>query len=93
MIYVFHINTDDNEKLIHQIIAVERFRVLGRSVITMHIQKLYVISMPQKTSILSCRTNEQIVFYTKSPMTYVFLNAKLAVLCFIFTHEVCFVFF
>jgi hypothetical protein len=65
---------------------------LGRSVITMHIQKSYFLSQHEKTSILFCRTNGQIVFYTMSPMTFVFLNAKLVVLCFIIRHELIFVF-
>ncbi len=63
----------------------------GRSVITTHIQKLYFLSQHKKTSILSCLTNEQIVFYTTSLMTFVFLNAKLVVLCFIIRHEFIFV--
>ncbi len=47
----------------------------------------------EKTSILSCRTNGQIVFYTTSPMTFVFINVKLVVLCFIIRHELIFVFY
>jgi hypothetical protein len=59
----------------------------------MHIQKSYFLSQHEKMSILSCRTNGQIVFYTTSPMTFVFLNAKLVVLCFIIRHELIFVFY
>jgi hypothetical protein len=60
---------------------------------TMHIQKLNFLSKHEKTSILSCCTNGQIVFHTTSPMTFVFLNAKLVVLCFIIRHELIFVFY
>ncbi len=67
--------------------------IQGRSVITMHIQKLYFLSQHEKTPFLMCRTNGQIVFYTKSPMTSVFCYAMFVVLCFIFRHEVCFVFY
>ncbi len=55
--------------------------------------EIVFFSTHKKMPILSCRTNGQVVFYTKSPMTSVFCNANFVVLCFIFRHEVCFVFY
>ncbi len=66
----------------------------GRSVKTTHIQESYFVSMHEKTPILLWRPNGQIVFYFKSPVTFVFCRStKFVVLCFIFRHIACFVFY
>ena len=50
---------------------------LGRSVKTTHIQESYFVSTHEKTPILLWRPNGQIVFYFKSPMTFVFVVPSL----------------